>query len=91
MHPALVRTGLSIFQCVEVSDKDQRVRVDLDIKCYSGEHIAWCSLLGIPNILIWGIGIPTTGFILLIRNRKQLDTLSTQKYLLMLYQGLHPN
>ena len=32
LHPALVRTGLGIFQCVEVSKNDNRARVDLDIK-----------------------------------------------------------
>ena len=41
LHPALIRTGLSIFQCVEVSKNDNRVKVDLNMKCYSSTHIAW--------------------------------------------------
>ena len=32
LHPALVKTGLGIFQCVEVSDNDNRARADLSIK-----------------------------------------------------------
>ena len=41
LHPALIRTGLSIFQCVEVSENDSRARADLNMKCYSSTHIAW--------------------------------------------------
>ena len=48
-------------------------------------------MIGIPNIVIWGIGIPAIGLILLIKYKSQLDTWAVQKYLLMLYQGLHSN
>ena len=41
LHPALIRTGLSIFQCVKVSENDSRVRSDLNMKCYSNTHLAW--------------------------------------------------
>ena len=41
LHPALIRTGLSIFQCVEVGENDRRARADLNMKCYSSTHIAW--------------------------------------------------
>ena len=32
LHPALTRSGLSLFQCVKVGDNDFRVRVDINIK-----------------------------------------------------------
>jgi hypothetical protein len=38
--------------------------------------------------IIWGIGIPIFGFIILFKNRSALDSEKTQKYFLMLYQGL---
>ena len=88
LHPALTRSGLSIFQCVEVGDNDFRVRVDINMKCYSAEHIKWCGLLGTTMLLIWGIGIPVSALITMIKLRKTLDTWDVQKYLLMLYQGL---
>ena len=88
LHPALTRSGLSIFQCVEVGDSDFRVRVDINMKCYSGEHIKWCGLLGTTMILVWGIGIPVSALITMVKLRKKLDSWDVQKYLLMLYQGL---
>ena len=45
--------------------------------------------MGIPNLLIWGIGIPVTGLTLLIKFRQRLGTWEVQRYLLMLYQGLN--
>ena len=88
LHPTLTRLGLSIFQCVQVGDNDFRVRVDINMKCYSDEHIKWCGLLGTSMVLIWGIGIPVSALVILIKLRKSLDTWEVQKYLLMLYQGL---
>ena len=32
LHPALTRSGLSIFQCVRVDDDDFRVKVDINMK-----------------------------------------------------------
>ena len=88
LHPVLTRSGLSIFRCVKIDDNDFRVRVDINMKCYSVEHIKWCSLLGTTMLLIWGIGIPVSALITMIKLRKTLDTWDVQKYLLMLYQGL---
>ena len=91
LHPTLFRTGLGIFQCVEVSDNDNRARADLSIKWYSNTHILWSALLGIPNVVIWGIGIPVTALVLLIKYKNKLEQWEVQRYLLMLYQGLNKN
>lgn len=64
------------------------MRVDLDIECFSGEHLKWCALLGIPIVLIWTIGCPVLVFIILFKNRHSLNEPHMQKYHLMLYQGL---
>ena len=39
-------------------------------------------------VIIWGIGIPVSALITMVKVRKILDTWDVQKYLLMLYQGL---
>ena len=88
LHPAVTRAGLNIFQCVKSGDSEYRVRIDMNMKCYSNQHLKWCAILGIPMILIWGLGIPISALIVMIRLRKSLDTWNVQKYLLMLYQGL---
>ena len=88
LHPAVTRAGLNIFQCVKSGDSEYRVRIDMNMECYSNQHLKWCAILGIPMILIWGLGIPITALIIMIRLRKILDTWNVQQYLLMLYQGL---
>ena len=51
----------------------------------------WAAFLSVFNVVIWGIGIPVIGLILLIKYKSQLDQWAVQRYLLMLYQGLNKN
>ena len=39
-------------------------------------------------ILIWSLGIPLAAFIILYRNRHNLESTEVKKYYLMIYQGL---
>jgi len=88
LHPMLTKVGLEIFQWVQVDKNKFRVRIDIDIECFSAEHIKWSLMLGFPIIIIWSIGWPLLAFVILYRNRKKLREPKMQKYLLILYQGL---
>ena len=88
LHPNITRTFLTVFQCVDISNNEARVRVDLEMICYSYQHLLWWFILGFPTILIWGIGIPLSAFILIYRNRNKLEEESVKHYYLLLYQGL---
>ena len=41
-------------------------------------------------IVIWSIGIPLSAFLILYKNRNNLDDIEIRKYYLMIYQGLKP-
>lgn len=41
-------------------------------------------------IVIWSIGIPLSAFLVLYKNRNNLDDIEMRKYYLMIYQGLKP-
>ena len=88
LHPELTKSGLSIFQWVSVGDNDLRVKIDINMKCYSGDHLTWSALLGLPILVIWSVGMPIIALVIMLKYKKQLDTWDIQKYLLVLYQGL---
>ena len=92
LHPKLAQSGLSIFRCVKIDDGLNRVRIDTDMECYSGEHIKWCWLLGLPIILIWVLSAPIIALILMYQKFKNEHSLDSKimQYFLILYQGLRP-
>jgi len=45
------------FNCVNI-DGELRVLNDLEVKCWEGAHKYWSMFVGLPGILIWGLGIP---------------------------------
>lgn len=88
LHPTLTRVSLEMFQCVKVDENEFRVRIDLEMVCYSAEHVKWCLLLGLPILIVWVIGCPLFVLIILFRNRNRLKESEMQRYFLLLYQGL---
>jgi hypothetical protein len=88
LHPTLTRSSLSIFQCIEIDKNDQRVLLDLDMDCYSSEHLMWCGILSVPILIVWVFGSPIIALLILIKHRKRLEEISIKKYFLILYQGL---
>lgn len=88
LHPTLTKVSLEIFQCVKVDEGVYHVRLDLELVCFSGEHIKWALLLGVPIIIVWVIGCPLLVAIVLYKNRHSLHEPYIQRYFLLLYQGL---
>ena len=48
----------------------------------------WIAAIGLPSIIIWVIGAPVVAFVILYKNRNQLDQDHVKQYYLILYQGL---
>ena len=88
LHPTLTEVALGMFQCIQIDEDDYKVRIDLNIDWYSGEHILWCLFIAFPMIIFWVIGCPTFVLFVLIRNRENLDEPKVQRYFIVLYQGL---
>jgi hypothetical protein len=90
MHPMLTKVGFEIFQWVKVDEGKFQVKIDLEIECFSWEHMKWSLLLAVPIIIVWVIGAPLLMLIILIRNRHVLHKKRMTRYFLLFYQGLHP-
>jgi len=88
LHPNLTRTFFMIFQWVDISDDEARVKADLQMQWYSSEHLLWLGAFGVPMILIWSLGIPLSAFIILYRSRHNLESPEVKRYYLVIYQGL---
>lgn len=88
LHPTLTSTALGMFQCIQIDDDISKVRIDLEMECYSLEHVSWCALIAVPMLIVWVFGCPVFAFIALYRNRHRLNDTSFQRYFIVLFQGL---
>ena len=75
-----------INSCINV-DGDLRLKNDLEVMCYKGEHIFWALGVGVPSIVVWGMGIPLFALILLIKERKIIESRATREKLGFLFRG----
>ena len=85
--PTLIETGLSLFQCIEIDKGDFRIVSDLEITCYSPQHVLWLIMLSIPILVIWVFGTQILIFLYLVKSRKKLNSVSVKKYLHIIYIG----
>ena len=88
LHPTLTKSALGMFQWIQIDTNISKVRIDLNITCYSGEHLAWCAFIAIPMFVVWVFGWPLIALYFLIKNRHNLNDTTIQKYFIVLYQGL---
>ena len=69
LHPALVSIGLGLFNCYELDDGEFWLVKDMQVRCWDARHYKWALSIGLPMLLIWGIGLPCAGFFVLRANR----------------------
>jgi hypothetical protein len=55
---------LAVFSCINI-DNTIRLYDDLEVICYSDEHKKYAFGIALPAIILWSIGIPAFGFLLL--------------------------
>ena len=67
----------SSFDCYDV-DGEKRVRSDLQVLCYEGNHYTWAFFVAMPSILVWGLGIPWFAFMLLNKEKEKLKTIEVK-------------
>jgi len=63
------------------------VQNDLEIVCYVGQHFFWSMFIALPALIVWGMGIPFFGFLLMFRERNRLDTLIVRQKFGFLFRG----
>jgi hypothetical protein len=89
-HPRMSFESLSLFQCQEIDDNKYGMRGNLYYEWYSTDHLIWIMAIAMPMILIWVVGIPVLAFVILFKNRGNLEKWAIQRYMLVIYQGLKP-
>ena len=73
---------------MRIGNDENRMRMHMDFKCYSVDHLKWILIVGLPSIVTWVIAGPVVAFIILYKNRDHLENENIKQYYLILYQGL---
>ncbi|CDW83870.1 UNKNOWN [Stylonychia lemnae] len=91
LHPTISRMSSSLFFCMELDQNEYWLQSDLQIRCWSSDHIKWSLGIGLSSLLIWTLGIPLAGYIYLTKNKKNLGDKKFFGKFRMMYQGLKPD
>ncbi|CDW83118.1 UNKNOWN [Stylonychia lemnae] len=86
VHPNIVKYVFDVFNCVDI-DGESRLKNDLALICYSNKHQFWAFGLGLPVLIVWGLGIPLFAFILIETEKKSLESVATREKYGFLYRG----
>mmetsp|Transcript_20741 Transcript_20741/g.19783 ORF Transcript_20741/g.19783 Transcript_20741/m.19783 type:complete len:82 (+) Transcript_20741:409-654(+) len=76
----------SVFNCYNV-DGESRIFENLAIRCEGRYYNVFSMNVGIPGIIIWGLGIPFFAFILLKGVKLELNTIPAREKYGFLYRG----
>ena len=76
----------NVLSCVNI-DGESRLKNDLGVVCYQGEHKFWSLSIAVPSIIAWALGIPFFAFLLMFKERKTLDSISTREKFGFLFRG----
>jgi hypothetical protein len=69
--PPITNITFAMFSCLEIfQDGDSYLALDLDVKCWSGQHNVYSKAFGIPILIVWIIGLPLIALIALFRRRQ---------------------
>eukprot|EP00347_Sterkiella_histriomuscorum_P005934 403354704 len=85
-HPSIVQYMFNDFKCKDI-EGEQRVYSDLEVTCWDVQHYIYSYFVALPSIIVWGLGIPFFALILLLRVRKNLDSIETRQKFGFLYRG----
>jgi len=86
-HPNIIEAMFSAFACKEILTGEYWLLEDLDIRCWEGDHVLYAFTVALPGMIAWGIGIPLVALLLLIKNRKTLETTETKMKYGFVYIG----
>ena len=67
VYPTLCVQAFQVFHCTSVGDK-QYLAADLEESCWEGRHLLMVFLLGISQVLLFVVCLPSLVFVLLRRN-----------------------
>ena len=84
--PMLVKLCLSMFKCVEVGKEKYFLMADLQEPCFQDRHQMYIMLLSLPQLIVLS-SLPLLGFVLLQKNKKNLENPEFRLRYGLLYRG----
>ena len=73
-YPLMVRTCLSMLKCYKIGPTHRYLMADLQEKCFEQNHMTYLFLLSLPQLILYVLGLPLAGFVLIVRNKKKHHT-----------------
>ena len=70
---------------------ENRMVVDLSVRCFRHTHWMYSMYFGIPAIVLWILGIPFLSLAILYKHRKKLDDQRVTEMFSFLYFGYAKN
>ena len=86
VHPTIVQYSISDFNCVDI-DGETRLKPDLNVECWVGEHMFFTLAVALPCLVVWGLGIPFFALVMLMRYKDSLTKIETKEMFGFLYNG----
>ena len=91
IYPQITSICFALFNCVSFEDGNSYLKRDINIQCWSGDHLKMSLGMGIPFIFVWAFLFPFLIFWNLKKSKGKLgDHQNLQKYGLY-YVGLNDN
>eukprot|EP00347_Sterkiella_histriomuscorum_P017660 403348489 len=86
VYSSIVQSMLDMFNCIDV-DGESRLKIDLEVVCYKGQHTFWSMFVAVPGILVWGVGVPMLSYMLMNNEKHRLDSIEIKAKYGFLYRG----
>lgn len=77
---------LAIFNCTGIEGV-LRLQRDMDLRCWTSNHMRWAFGFGIPYTVLFILGLPILGIVFLTINRKRIESPRFIQYFIVMYQG----
>jgi hypothetical protein len=86
LYPSLCKATFSLIACQKVGD-NWYLQMNMEMLCGTPEHQAWLSSTFFPALIFYVIGLPLFCFLILWRNRRDLDNPRLKFKYGILYSG----
>ena len=87
-YPSACKNTFQILACTQVGLDRWYLSADLQQECYRGTHLTIVLAFCLPQLLLYVTGLPVAAFLVLFKNRDQLETARTKFRWGILYVGL---
>ena len=93
LYPTLCKQVFRLFTCVEIGGLNKwYLSTDLQVECWMGYHQTMVLLLGIPQLIVYIIGLPVAGFVVMYHSTqlKHVNNLKIKYRYGVLFSGYRP-